>query len=258
MEELTKQQTEIISSIVLHGDISKLNNEQRVTYVKQVCDRLGIDWTTQPFQILKLNGKEKLYATKDATDQLRVVNRVSIYKLEKSIESGLCVFTAYARDQKKEDASSGAVSIEGLKGESLANAIMKAETKAKRRVTLSICGLGMLDENEIDAIPGAQVKPVEPIQVDAHVIEEKPAAPAPEPMIEPTVEDLHEQFIKLLDEYRTLKGPAIANRYLPENWKTGREAKHYNAAIAEIRRRLEAEKSEQAFSNLKETEVANG
>ena len=30
---------------------------------------------------------------------------------------------------------------------------MKAETKAKRRVTLSICGLGMLDETEVETVP---------------------------------------------------------------------------------------------------------
>ena len=35
----------------------------------------------------------------------------------------------------------------------LANAIMKTETKAKRRATLSICGLGFLDESEIETIP---------------------------------------------------------------------------------------------------------
>jgi hypothetical protein len=29
---------------------------------------------------------------------------------------------------------------------------MKCETKAKRRVTLSICGLGMLDETEVDSL----------------------------------------------------------------------------------------------------------
>src|SRR5690606_24912460 len=37
----------------------------------------------------------------------------------------------------------------------LANAYMKAETKAKRRVTLSICGLGWLDETETETIPDA-------------------------------------------------------------------------------------------------------
>ena len=31
--------------------------------------------------------------------------------------------------------------------------MMKAETKAKRRVTLSICGLGVLDETEVENVP---------------------------------------------------------------------------------------------------------
>ena len=48
--------------------------------------------------------------------------------------------------------STGAVPIAGLKGEEFANALMKAETKAKRRATLSICGLGVLDETEVETI----------------------------------------------------------------------------------------------------------
>ena len=48
--------------------------------------------------------------------------------------------------------SIGAVSIKGLQGENLANALMKAETKAKRRVTLSLAGLGWLDETENVAV----------------------------------------------------------------------------------------------------------
>jgi ribosomal protein S13 len=39
---------------------------------------------------------------------------------------------------------------------------MKAETKAKRRVTLSIVGLGWTDESEVDSIPGAQAVRVDP------------------------------------------------------------------------------------------------
>jgi hypothetical protein len=37
---------------------------------------------------------------------------------------------------------------------------MKTVTKAKRRVTLSILGLGMLDESEAETIPGARVQAV--------------------------------------------------------------------------------------------------
>ena len=33
---------------------------------------------------------------------------------------------------------------------------MRAMTKAKRRVTLSICGLGLLSEDELDTMPGVQ------------------------------------------------------------------------------------------------------
>ncbi|MDU5950540.1 MAG: hypothetical protein E6Z15_26195, partial [Paenibacillus macerans] len=43
-----------------------------------------------------------------------------------------------------------------LTADELANAIMKAETKAKRRVTLSLSGLGMMDESEIETIEGAE------------------------------------------------------------------------------------------------------
>src|SRR5690606_8779893 len=55
------------------------------------------------------------------------------------------------------DSDTGAVPIAGLKGEAKANAILKAITKAKRRVTLSMVGLGMLDESEVETIPGARV-----------------------------------------------------------------------------------------------------
>ncbi len=52
------------------------------------------------------------------------------------------------------DEALGAVPLgSSVKGETRANAIMKGETKAKRRVTLSICGLGVLDETEAEPRP---------------------------------------------------------------------------------------------------------
>jgi hypothetical protein len=60
----------------------------------------------------------------------------------------------------REDEDFGVVSIpDSLKGDNRANAIMKAITKAKRRVTLSICGLGMLDESEVETIPEKAKQP---------------------------------------------------------------------------------------------------
>jgi hypothetical protein len=234
----TKEHEEIVASIILNGDISKLNAVQRVAYVKEVCGRLGIDWSTQPFQILRLNGKEKLYASKDATDQLRKVYGVSIIKLEKSLEQGLCVFIATARDRSgKEDTSSGAVSIKDLTGEALANAIMKAETKAKRRVTLSICGLGMLDENEVDSIAGAQTRDITHIEATAAPLPKTSTVAEQQPSVhvEPSVEDLHNEFLKHWVEYRELVGEGQAGRFHPDNWLTPRGVKNYQAGITAIK-----------------------
>ncbi len=52
---------------------------------------------------------------------------------------------------KRHDDDVGVVCVDKLKGEDKANALMKAVTKAKRRATLSICGLGGIpDESEIE------------------------------------------------------------------------------------------------------------
>src|SRR5690606_29675602 len=56
------------------------------------------------------------------------------------------------------DMAMGAVSLTNKRGEDLANALMKAETKSKRRATLSICGLGILDETEIEDMKAADIQ----------------------------------------------------------------------------------------------------
>jgi hypothetical protein len=49
--------------------------------------------------------------------------------------------------------------LKGLSGEALANQIMRCETKAKNRATYSICGMGFLDETEVEDItPEPKVK----------------------------------------------------------------------------------------------------
>lgn len=146
---------DVIASVLIQGDLSKLDTEQRLSYYTQLCDRLGLDPITRPLEYIKLQGKETLYFRKDATEQLRKKHSITIDKMEdKVIQDCVYVVTAYAHDKEgRTDVAKGAVSISGLKGDALANAIMKAETKAKRRVTLSICGVGFLDESEIDTIP---------------------------------------------------------------------------------------------------------
>lgn len=157
-----EQEFSVIEQVVMQGDLSKLNPEQRVTYYRKVCESSGLNPFTNPFAYISLNGKLTLYAKKDCTEQLRKINGVSIEELDDKLIDDIYVVTAKAKDKNgRIDQAKGAVVIGNLKGEAKANAIMKAETKAKRRVTLSICGMGWTDESEIDSIPNAQ-----PVDID--------------------------------------------------------------------------------------------
>lgn len=148
----------VVEQVLLGGDLSRLTPAQRLAYYQKVCDSLGLNPLTKPFDYLTLDGKLVLYARKDATEQLRTIRQLSVTIKAREVTEGVYVVTAGAIDpNNRTDESIGAVPIEGLKGTLRANAMMKAETKAKRRVTLSICGLGMLDESEIETIPGATV-----------------------------------------------------------------------------------------------------
>ncbi len=160
-----------VEACMVQGDLKNLTQDQRLTYYKSVCESLGLNPLTRPFEYITLNGRMVLYARRDAGDQLRRLRNVSIEQLQREVVEGVYVVTATAKDGTgRRDESIGAVPIDGLKGEARANAMMKAETKAKRRVTLSICGLGFLDETEIDSIPDARPAPPPAL-----------AAPSPDP-----------------------------------------------------------------------------
>lgn len=147
----------VIEQVVMQGDLSKLTPEQRVTYYHRVCESSGLNPYTRPFDYISLNGKLTLYAKKDATEQLRKINNISIFELEARIVDDLYIVIAKAKTPNgRIDQATGAVVIGHLKGDAKANALMKAETKAKRRVTLSIAGLGWTDESEIETIPNAR------------------------------------------------------------------------------------------------------
>lgn len=157
-----------IESALVEGDLSKLSPEERIAYYMRMCDSVGLNPTTKPFEYLKLNGKLVLYARKDCTDQLRSLRRVSLSIVARENVGDVYVVTARATlADGRSDESTGAVACAGLRGENLANALMKAETKAKRRVTLSICGLGLLDESEVETVKGAE----------RYVDGERPSAP---------------------------------------------------------------------------------
>jgi len=227
---LSTMDQETISKLVLNGDLSKLSPEQKVAYYGYRCQALNLDPATKPFDLLKLNGKEVLYATRECSNQISQRDGLSATVVKEEKVGDIYKVTARVTDAKgRQTDDVGCVSIQGLSGDSLCNAIMKATTKAKRRAILSHAGLGMMDETELET-----VHPQEPKHVPATV---KPAAPAPEPLV--VVEPPKSDFIAAAQEAHDKakangyqKGPELDDPPTPEE-------------IAEIER-IEREKDAKA------------
>jgi len=158
MNEIIKQPDyNMLEKVLLQGDLSKMTPMERVHHYKTVTTSLGINEWTKPFEYIMLNNKLTLYATKNCTDQLRKLNNISIEIKQAEIKDGIFIVIAKATTPDgRSDEDIGAINIAGLKGDAYTNSIMKAYTKAKRRVTLSICGLSFVDESEIETIPNTQ------------------------------------------------------------------------------------------------------
>lgn len=146
----------IIANLVINGDLKSLSEGQKVQFYNYRCQQAGIDPSAKPFDLLTLNGKQILYANATCTQQLCANRGLSVSITNKEGINGIYMVWAKVTDMEgRSTENMGAVSIDGLKGESLSNALMKAHTKATRRTVLAHCGLGMLDETEAESIPGA-------------------------------------------------------------------------------------------------------
>lgn len=159
---------EAVEKVLIGGDLSPLTPEQRVDYYKKVCLSIGVNQLTRPFEYILFrepgsNGvtKLQLYANKSCTEQLRKIHMVSVLDHQQTIEGEYVHVQVKVQDRTgRTDFSVGSVALfkykDGnklnLSGTERCNAIMKASTKAKRRATLSICGLAFLDESELENV----------------------------------------------------------------------------------------------------------
>lgn len=167
---------EILEKALIGGDLSALNPAERIAYYHAVCTSLKINRLTRPFIYATIDGKTSLYATKDCTEQLRARDGISVVSLERKTEDGIHSVIARVKNTAgREDEAIGAVGMaepgwvmewqngkkvraknpvagQPLSPDERAKRLMVAETKAKRRATLSLAGLGIPDESELEGI----------------------------------------------------------------------------------------------------------
>jgi hypothetical protein len=111
---------EVMEKVIIGGDLSELNAAQRAEYYTAVCRSLELHPPTKPFEFLTLNGKLRLYALRDCTDQLRRLHGISIYITNRERMGDIYIVTARAKDRtRREDESTGAVALGNLKGDAL-------------------------------------------------------------------------------------------------------------------------------------------
>ena len=151
----------VIESIVVKGDLSGLDKTQKVAYYNFRCQQAGLDPAAKPFDLLTLNGTQILYANASATQQLCAIHKLSTQITHRErVDDIYIVSVRVTGADGRVSENQGAVAIGGARGDQLANCYLKATTKAIRRAVLAHCGLGMLDETEVETIPGARVEPV--------------------------------------------------------------------------------------------------
>lgn len=161
---------EALQKLMLNGDLSMLSMQQRAEYLFHYAVSKGLDPASKPFDLIVLNNKLTLYANRSASDQIRKRDGITTERQYFGpLRSGFDVSGAQLYDHtvweveykltdrhNRVEISTGCVGVEGMKGDAKGNAIMKADTKAKRRGTLSMGGLGIADESEVESFAPRQ------------------------------------------------------------------------------------------------------
>ena len=146
--------TDLIAAI--SGDLNKLSPDGKLKYYAALCEFTGLNPLALPFEWVVFQGKLRLYAKKDCAEQLRKLHNVSIdpKSTVRRFEHGCYIVEVTATmPSGRVDGAIAAVPFDDkMPAEAKANALMKCDTKAKRRATFSIIGLGMLDRHD-DAAP---------------------------------------------------------------------------------------------------------
>lgn len=137
-------------------DTRALSPKEREATLAGLSRALGLNPLVNGVRFLTLQGGEVLYVTRQATDQIAArlrLNRETLVGPEVRDVAGtkmvFCQVRVTAPDKRSE------VATATLPLRDPANDLMKCETKAKRRATLSLAGLGLLTEEETETIPGA-------------------------------------------------------------------------------------------------------
>lgn len=138
----------------LYRDWKGTTEEQRVKACLELCHILGIPTPMNPFQFITMNNKLVLYAPNEAAQLIAESRRASVEVLNKYVdkERNIFVVEVQVSTPERRVQNFAAISLAGLTGQKLADAMMKCCTKAQRRTIFGAFGLSVSDEDDVQAV----------------------------------------------------------------------------------------------------------
>jgi hypothetical protein len=166
---------------LIRGDVSSVPREALLRYVFTFCERVGISPLAVPFSLMKTQRGMQLVANRNFYDA--VASKYSVSREctgEGFFEGTKLYYTRYraTTPDGRVTEDMALVDTAGLSGNDLANAIMKAHTKGRNRVTRAHLGFPFPDETEAETVPGASVVSISEVPSGS---DGEPPAPEPEP-----------------------------------------------------------------------------
>lgn len=174
---------------IIHN-LEGLSSEELAQYLRDASVYFKLDPDLNGLDTIWMNaedGMRKLvvYARKGTTDILREIHGISVTAIVRDDSfPGCAVFMATGKNPAgRQEMAVGAHAIEGLKGERLAYAIMTAQTRSGRRLTLQFVGGGLLDVSEVNA----QTADISTSPASLAQLSGNPAVIPPVPLPMPTI-----------------------------------------------------------------------
>lgn len=144
----------LLGVLTSNGSLHLLQPTELAVWLAKLKNYLHLNPFTNSI-LLYSNPKGELfpYVTKDACAQLRVIREISVTQMSDPIYipelKTVTVKISGMTKKGRMEMALGSVSLENVVPQEFANHIMWAETKAHRRLTLSLSGLGLLADVEV-------------------------------------------------------------------------------------------------------------
>ena len=181
-DQQTPEVMDALTAAVLNGDMKGLPPETKIEYYNAVCHAVGIDPMQHPFEYIPVKGgKEKLYWTAVGAFTLNAMQGGSVTDDGAMLDDDNWIARATAAmpggrqatnigvvyvgpTSRWDSTKRERVAVPALDGQDLADARMKAVTKAQRRACLSLSGM--------TPCPGIVTNPASgEITVDPRIVE---------------------------------------------------------------------------------------